>query len=69
MTKDGPPIPPLVYVLALAQFAAPFMFSGVGVALPAMGRELGASGVELGLIETLYPRGSQRFPLACGAFC
>ncbi|HPF71869.1 MAG TPA: MFS transporter, partial [Candidatus Krumholzibacteria bacterium] len=32
----------------------PFMFSGVGVALPTIGRELQVSGAGLGLIEGLY---------------
>jgi MFS family permease len=32
----------------------PFMFAGVGVTLPSMGRELAMSGSMLGLFETLY---------------
>ena len=68
MTKDGPSIPPLVYVLALAQFAAPFMFSGVAVSLPSMGKELQASAVELGLIETIYLGAASAFLLPVGRF-
>jgi len=41
----------LVYVIALTQFAMPFMFSGVGITLPLMGVELHASAVALGLVE------------------
>jgi len=37
-----------------SQFAPPFLFSGVAVALPAMGRELAASAVQLSLVETLF---------------
>lgn len=40
--------------MAVSQFAGPFMFSGVGVTLPAIGRELAVSGAGLGLIEGLY---------------
>ncbi|MDH3973023.1 MAG: MFS transporter [Deltaproteobacteria bacterium] len=68
MTKNKPSIPPLVYVLALAQFAAPFMFSGVGVSLPAMGKELHAGAVELGLIETIYLGAASAFLLPVGRF-
>ena len=44
----------LVYIIALTQFASAFMFAGVAVTLPAMGTELGAGGVALGLVETLF---------------
>ncbi len=44
----------VVWTIATTQFASPFMFSGVGITLPPMGREFGASGVELSLVETLY---------------
>jgi MFS family permease len=37
-----------------SQFAPPFLFSGVAVALPAMGRELAASATQLSLVETLF---------------
>ena len=40
--------------MAFTNFAMPFMFAGVGVALPAIGREMAMSGAALGLFETLY---------------
>lgn len=40
--------------VCLAQFVVPLMFTAVGVALPAMGRELGATALQLGLVEQLY---------------
>ena len=44
----------VTWTVAVSQFAGPFMFSGVGIALPAVGRELAVSGAGLGLIEGLY---------------
>jgi MFS family permease len=44
----------VVWTMAFSQFVGPFMFSGVGVTLPTIGRELDVSGAGLGLIETLY---------------
>ena len=44
----------VVWTVAVTNFSMPFMFAGVGVALPAMGRELAMSGAALGLFETLY---------------
>ncbi|MCP4114515.1 MAG: MFS transporter [Desulfobacteraceae bacterium] len=41
-------------VVSAVQFLAPFMMSSVGIALPAIGRELSANAVELGLVETVY---------------
>lgn len=32
----------------------PFMFSAVGIALPAIGREFGAGGLDLSLVESIY---------------
>lgn len=40
--------------VCIAQFMAPFMLTSVGVALPSIGRDLGASAVHLGLVEQLY---------------
>ncbi len=40
--------------ICIAQFMAPFMLTSVGVALPSLGRDLGASAVQLGLVEQLY---------------
>jgi len=41
-------------VVSVVQFLAPFMMSSVGIALPAIGWELSANTVELGLVETVY---------------
>ena len=51
--KAGSPALVLVPV-CIAQFMAPFMLTAVGVALPSLGREFGASAVQLGLVEQLY---------------
>ena len=51
--KAGSPAMVLVTV-CIAQFMAPFMLTAVGVALPSLGRDLGASAMQLGLIEQLY---------------
>ncbi len=56
----------LVYVIALTQFAMPFMFSGVGITLPLMGLELHASAVALGLVETGYLGAAAAFLLPVG---
>uniref|UniRef100_I2PWK0 Sugar phosphate permease n=1 Tax=Desulfovibrio sp. U5L TaxID=596152 RepID=I2PWK0_9BACT len=40
--------------VCIAQFMAPFMLTAVGVALPSLGRDLGATAMQLGLIEQLY---------------
>ncbi len=58
----------LVYMLALSQFSTPFMFSGVGITLPVLGRELQASGVQLGLIEIIYLGAASAFLLPVGRF-
>jgi EmrB/QacA subfamily drug resistance transporter len=52
-TKTGSPAMILITV-CIAQFMAPFMLTSVGVALPSLGRDLGASAVQLGLVEQLY---------------
>ena len=67
-TKKETSIPVLAYILALAQFSAPFMFAGVGVTLPAMGKEFHASGVALGLVETIYLGAASAFLLPVGHF-
>ena len=66
--KKESSIPALAYILALAQFSAPFMFAGVGVTLPAIGKEFEASGVALGLIETIYLGAASAFLLPVGHF-
>jgi MFS family permease len=56
----------LVASIIASQFAGPFMFSGVAVALPAMGVDLGAGATSLGLVETLFLAGSVAFLLPIG---
>ncbi|MDR3629925.1 MAG: MFS transporter [Desulfocapsaceae bacterium] len=57
-----------IWVVAAVQFLTPFMFSAVGVALPAIGREFSASAVQLGLIEMAYVMGIALFLLPLGRF-
>lgn len=45
---------PLTLAIIASQFAPPFMFSGVSVALPALGKELAAGGTAIGLVETTF---------------
>lgn len=40
--------------VCIAQFMVPFMLTSIGVALPTLGRELGASVMQLGLVEQTY---------------
>lgn len=47
-------------------FLMPFMMSAVGVALPAIGRDFGASARQLGLVETTYVLSASIFLLAMG---
>ena len=56
----------LVATILASGFGPPFLFSGVAVALPTLGRELDASAVELGLVETVYLAGSLAFLLPAG---
>jgi EmrB/QacA subfamily drug resistance transporter len=44
----------ILVTVCIAQFMAPFMLTSVGVALPSLGRDLGASAMQLGLVEQLY---------------
>src|ERR1044071_6617486 len=50
----SPAHPLLVPAIAASQFAPPFMISGVAVALPALGADLGAGATALSLVETLF---------------
>ncbi|GAU09427.1 MFS transporter [Desulfoplanes formicivorans] len=43
-----------LYTITLSQFALVFMLSAVAVAVPALGREFGASASRLGLVESGY---------------
>ena len=55
MIRDKAGSPAMVLLtVCIAQFMAPFMLTAVGVALPSLGRDLGASAMQLGLIEQLY---------------
>jgi len=56
----------VVWAVIAAQLAPPFMFSGVGVALPTLGAELHGSASALGLVETLFLGGSASFLLLLG---
>jgi MFS family permease len=56
----------LVAIIIASQFAMPFMFSGVAVALPHMGTELDAGATALGLVITLFLAGSAAFLLPLG---
>ena len=40
----------ILITICIAQFMAPFMLTSVGVALPSIGRDLGASAMQLGLV-------------------
>jgi MFS family permease len=44
----------IVFVVTVLQFVMPFMFSSIGVSLPAIGREFGASETQLSLVEAAY---------------
>jgi MFS family permease len=56
----------LVWTIVASQFAPPFMFSGVAVALPAMGSDLNAGAMSLGLVETLFLASQLAFLLPVG---
>ena len=56
----------VVWAVIASQFAPPFMFAGVAVALPAMGADLKAGATSLGLVETLFLGGSLAFMLPVG---
>jgi EmrB/QacA subfamily drug resistance transporter len=52
--------------VCITQFMVPLMLTAVGVALPSLGRDLGASAVQLGLIEQLYVLSVAMFVLTFG---
>src|SRR3954467_5899011 len=58
--------PLLVPAIAASQFAPPFMISGVAVALPALGTDLGAGATALSLVETVFLAASVAFLLPAG---
>ncbi|MDF1556506.1 MAG: hypothetical protein P1P84_25840, partial [Deferrisomatales bacterium] len=55
-----------LFAVSTAHFLMPFMMSAVGVALPAVGRDLKASALQLGLVETAYVLSASIFLLAMG---
>ena len=57
-----------LWVIAAIQFLTPFMFSSIGVALPAIGTEFGANAVQLGLVTMTYTLGVSLFLLPMGRF-
>ena len=56
----------LAFAIIASQFAPPFMFSGVAVALPGISAELKAGASELGLMETLFLASQLTFLLPGG---
>jgi MFS family permease len=44
----------ILYTVLISQFSMPFMFSGIAVTLPIMGKEMNASGVALSLVEIVF---------------
>tara|TARA_R110002072_G_scaffold302737_1_gene488174 strand:+ start:13776 stop:15152 length:1377 start_codon:yes stop_codon:yes gene_type:complete len=56
----------LVRSIVFAQFGPAFMFSGVAIALPHMGKELSMSATSLGLVETTFIASSTAFLLPAG---
>ncbi len=44
----------VLFAVVATQFAVPFMISAVGVCLPAIGREYGASAIALSLVEAVF---------------
>ena len=56
----------LLFAVCIAHFMMPFMMSAVGVALPALGRDLDASAQQLGLVETTYALAAAVFLLSMG---
>ena len=44
----------VLLTVGAAQFMSPFMLTAVGVALPSMGDQLGATAMQLGLVEQLF---------------
>ena len=57
-----------LWVVSTVQFLVPFLMSAIGVALPAIGRDLNASAVQLGLIQTVMVLGTSAILLPVGRF-
>jgi EmrB/QacA subfamily drug resistance transporter len=69
-TRVSPEVSPtaVLFVVCSALFLMPFMLSGVAVALPTIGRDLQASALQVGLIETVYILSVAVFLLPMGRF-
>lgn len=44
----------VLFIVAVVQFLNPFMASGVGIALPTIGKTFQAGAVQLGMVEMTY---------------
>jgi hypothetical protein len=58
----------LVWAVLAPRFAPPFMFSGIAVALPAMGTDLNAGATSLRLVETVFLASQLALLLPVGRF-
>jgi len=58
----------VIAFIALSQFASAFMHSIVGVPLPTMAREFGASGLELSLLDTVFLGAAAALLMPIGRF-
>ena len=58
----------VLFSVCIAHFLMPFMMSAVGIALPTIGKEFGASAIQLGMVETTYALSASIFLLAMGRF-
>ncbi|MEZ4599047.1 MAG: MFS transporter [Syntrophotaleaceae bacterium] len=58
----------VLFVVCSALFLMPFMLSAVAVALPTIGRDLQASALQVGLVETVYILSVAVFLLPMGRF-
>ncbi|GAB7079734.1 MFS transporter [Megalodesulfovibrio paquesii] len=56
----------VLFAVVVTQFAVPFMISGVGVCLPAIGREFSASAIALSLVEAVFLCGNAMLLLPLG---
>jgi MFS family permease len=56
----------LVWLIVASQFAPPFMYSGVVVALPKLAADVGAGATAMGMVESLFLAGSVAFLLPVG---
>lgn len=57
-----------LWVVSTVQFLVPFLMSAIGVALPVIGRDLHASAVQLGLIQTVMVLATAALLLPAGRF-